>query len=319
MARRRKSLGLNNKLLFELAVGIVALLLIFGVLNSVTHTTKTQLVTTEDLLNNSYIRLEWRNSTDPTADVQFPIYRLSDVATYYDGYLYISLVPPDSEHTVLRGFSIYYLGNYTVSDLVDRGFNNIELELEPINSTALVYHNTFNAGELSFRANTVSNSYIWSDDYVLVSLTKRIGSSDPADVKYNATFGKFNESIDVGSLLVSATASDALDKKTGIHVWIGDVENLEGLKLKLNMYVASEKPLLKAFTEPVWAFIAGLWSTLLAIYNRVRQYIASFVGGFSVSALFTGLIGDPVTALLISAAAIAVFFFALARPAPRRR
>ena len=129
-----------------------------------------------------------------------------------------------------------------------------------------------------------------------------------------------NKTIDdIGSLLVTATANNVLDSKVGIFVWTGDVQNLQGIKLKINLYATSEKPLLKAFTEPVYGMIAGLWSTLVALYNRVRQYVLSFFGGFSISAFFTGLIGDPTTALIITAVAVAVFFFALARPAPKRR
>ncbi|AGK60948.1 hypothetical protein Asulf_00944 [Archaeoglobus sulfaticallidus PM70-1] len=321
MARRKiKKGGLgNNKLLFEVAVGIVALVLLFGVLNTVTHTSETELITTEDLKNCTLVMYYTKvnTSTGLTEGSVYASYQLSDIAVLKDGYLYVAF-PYDVEVPAGYDLEVVHFGIYlnkTFKDLIDLGWNGYEVEFQLVNSSALPSSGTMYLGLDEAFADAghdeIAIESRWENYLNLSNM-----SSVPA---------KYEGDVDPAELLI--TASSILDKEVMFcfepltRVWTpgdGQYRTLDGFILKLNIYTASEKPVLKAFTEPIWAFMAGLWSTLLAVYNRVRQYIGSFVGGFSVSAFFTGLIGDPVTAAIISAIMIAVFFFALVRPAPRR-
>ncbi len=243
--------------------------------------------------------------------LQYKTYALSDIAVLYNNYLYIN-IPYDLEYdTSTQYLAFDYLAiefNETYSELVDKGFSAYSIEFQIINNTALPLDKKILLYLGYGTGNIALNIYVKTfEEYINES---------------NNSIVTIENSVDVGSLILDMVAKDYSSKSVQLVVnpeYVLSSDCITGIKMKYVLYTTSEKPILKMFTEPAYGIIAGLWSTLVAVYHRIRQYALSFFGGFSVSALFTGLIGDPTTALIITAAVVAVFFFALARPAPRRR
>ena len=310
---RLKKPSLGNKILYEIAIGIVAVILLVGVLNTVTHTEKVPIITSD--IHNYTIGFIWGvyNATDGSYKMdKTVIANLSDVSTFYNGYLYIVPIEPDydSATEVIRLARVYINCNMTWDDLIDAGINGYDVEIQVLNNTDL----SLNRFDIAF-----SPECYWDKKLIVIEDSWE----DYLKLSNSSTeLAIYNGSIDVGSLLLQAMSADAINKKVYFYIFTEPYilnTDIDGFKLKFALYATSEEPIFKMFTEPAYGIIAGLWSTLVAVYHRIRQYALSFFGGFSISALFTGLIGDPTTALIITAAVVAVFFFALARPAPRRR
>mgnify|MGYP000737018902 CR=1 FL=1 len=317
----------KQKVLLEVGVFILGVILLLGALNTITATYKTPILTTEDLwkhANTTIIHFEFRNSTD-TSKLKSVKYMISDVATFYDGYLYISIPYPDG-YEVLRAISI---SNFTVRDgqaltvgyMIEHGVNKLTIYIEPINSTPVSFGSAA-VYPLRFGVDTSGDDDVWlpsPDNIILFEIVPDSAEQTSSDdIKWGALFpdnGTVDReiSIDLGSIAIKAAGYN--DAVVGLHRVVGDVKNLEGFKLKLEIYAVSEKPVLKALSEPLYAMVAGLWSALLGLWRRVQSVVASAFGGFSLSAIFTGLIGDPVVALIVSIFIITIFFLIMR---PRR-
>ena len=316
---RLKKPSLGNKILYEIAIGIVAVILLLGVLNTITHTEKVVIVDSNDL--NKTIRVSWaiyNATTNEFIRCANTDYNLSDIATLYNGYLYISIPLPELNANETAKFNYIWIAeNVTWSDLVNRGFNSYYVEFQIINDTALPNTNDMFGLGLAYHVGSKDSWMNYLPVLFEGTFKDYVNASDGS-----TTTATYKGDIDTGNLLLDQVAKGYGNSKVYIQfdpAIILTPDQIQGIKIKYELYVTSKKPILKMFTEPAYGIIAGLWSTLVAVYHRIRQYALSFFGGFSVSALFTGLIGDPTTALIITAAVVAVFFFALARPAPRRR
>ncbi|MHC1629322.1 MAG: hypothetical protein ACXQTI_10935 [Candidatus Nezhaarchaeales archaeon] len=315
----------KQKVLLEIGVFILAVILFIGALNTVTATYKTPILTTEDLwkyANTTHVMFEFRNSTDVSAGSKLATYSLADVASYYDGYLYISIPYPEG-FEVLRGFEIFNLSGLTVGDLIEHGVNKIYIYIEPINSTPVTFSATYSVTPLRLLID-MTNDASWGaidnngDETLIILVPDSAEGSDADSIKWKALFpdnGTVNREVSVDLGVIAIKAAGKTGKYLSVHRLMGDARGLEGMKFKLEIYAVSEKPVLKAISEPLYSFFAGLWSALLGLWRRVKSIVASAFGGFSLSAIFTGLIGDPVVALVLTIFMVSIFFLIMK---PRR-
>ncbi|MCE4601271.1 MAG: hypothetical protein F7C38_06890 [Desulfurococcales archaeon] len=316
MARLRlRYMSKKNKMLFEIGIGLVLIIIFLGFLNAVTTTKATPVLTTEDLwehANTTIIGLMYVNASD-TSQSTYKYYSLADVATYYDGYLYISI--PRLDGFVLRTFSLF---NMTGADvvtgryIVEHGANKMYIYMEPINSTAVTFMPTWRVGRLYLFVDT-GNGKIWPwEDTALIKITSTETTSTANDTeKWRKLWpdnGTVNREIDVDLASVAIKITGKGDNIIGIARFMGDIQNLDGLKVKIAIYAVSEKPVLSAITEPVYSVIATLYTGILAVARRVKQYATTLFGGFFTHFSLTALIGDPVVALLLTVVFITIVF-----------
>jgi len=298
----------------EIGLAIALFILFIGILNTITISNKVLILSHESLLNNSKITIEF---VTPNGSM-FATYRLSDISILHDDYLYIQF-PIEGK---VRVISIYPI--IEVKELLDKGINKVLVEVYPINISSVKFGN-FHSGGLALSVNKWGAhpwvTYIWGDytNVPIIQLTNPTPVKANYSEKYKVTFGRFEKNVTVSELLMRSISANALDKKLGLTFALGDASNLDGIKLKLQIYAFETKPVLQVLTEPVYGFIAGLWSSLLALYYRLRQYVLSFFGGFTGVTIFTGLIGDVIVGLIITTIVITIFYIALGRPSPRGR
>lgn len=319
------SIGKKNKLIFEMGLAVLLIILFIGALNSITATYKTPILDTKTLwehANTTLISFEFRNTTDPSTSYAVKTYTLADVASFYDGYLYISIPYPNG-YEVLRTIHIFNLNGMTVGDLIEYGVNRIYIYMEPINSTSITFGSGYHVSPLYLLIDNTGDT-TWGpinnggDEVLLNLIDEQASTNDPVDVKWKALFpdnGTINKEVGVDLGVLAIKAAGKTDKYISIHRFMGDVKGLEGLKLKLEIYAVSEKPVFKALTEPIYSIFAALYSLLLAVARRIKEYVVSAFSGFSASVFFTGLIGDPVVALVVTMAVVTVVFLVMK---PRR-
>ena len=140
MARKRRSGRKQNKLIFELGLLVILVLVAYILMTSITMSIKTPIVTTEELWKwkdsvKVFIRYGSYNSTTGELKYhQYKLYNLSDIASYFDGYLYISIptnTPPDGyDKDLVAYFAITLVADnkiLTHNDLAEKGLNKIEV------------------------------------------------------------------------------------------------------------------------------------------------------------------------------------------------
>ena len=310
----------RNRLLFEAGVGILLIIVFFGALNAVVTTHRTPVLTTQDLwehANTTIVAFQYVNASD-TSISNYEYYTLADIGTYYDNYIYISI--PQHDGFVLRTISLFNFtaGNELVTGqyVVDHGVSTIYVYMEPITSTTPAFQNTWYVGPLALYLDADSNNHVWPwEDTELTSITT--GKTDPSDnytIKWNTLWPDDNNTavdrtvnVDLGSTAIKIAGNGG--NIIGIARFVGDVQGLQGIKLKLEMYAVSKKPLLAGLTEPIAGVISSMYAAILATFRRVKNYAATMFGGWLSGFTFTGLIGDPMTALIVSVIIITVVYW----------
>ena len=317
----------KQKLIFEVGVAILCMIIFLGVLGAIKQVSYVPILTTEDLWQNTNVTTIVFQYSNSTAEKSL-IYNLSDVATYSNGRLYISIPSPPSDipNASLKSITInMYNLNITWNDLIEKGLNRIELFLYIHNTTDFGLNNNAIIG--LGRVNSPNQYVVWIDDkkYVGGFRVFALVFYDKWDVFYEKYMGLgsldnttvITADIDPGLLALNVVQDNA--GNAGVGLMIGGHKGQKFLAdymvIDLKLYAVSEKPVLKVLSEPLYSFFAGLWSAMLGLWRRVQSVVASAFGGFSLSAVFTGLIGDPIVALILSIFIITVFFMIMR---PRR-
>ncbi len=313
----------RNRLLFEAGVGILLIIVFFGALNAVVTTHRTPVLTTQDLwehANTTIIAFQFVNSSDTTKSV-YPAYKLADIASYYNGYLYITIPYPDTVY-MLRTISIFNLTDsngeqVTGQYIVSHGINSIYVYMEPIaDADKVVFYNTFKVGPLTLALDSSGNGNIWpwEDTSLADIVTASTANDDNGSIKWNALWPDDNHTAvdrtiepDLGSIAIKIAGNGG--NIVGITRFMGDIQGLDGVKLKLEMYAVSKKPLLAGLTEPIAGIFSSMYAAILAAFRRVKNYAATMFGGWLSGFTFTGLIGDPMTALVVSVVIITVVYW----------
>ncbi len=289
----------KQKVLLEVGVAILGIILLLGALNTVTATYKTPILTTEDLwklANVTYVSIGYVNST--YGNQTWPKYKLADIATYYDGYLYIS-IPKQLGYDRFYGFSFWLVKDLngtpmTFRYLVDRGINHVYVHYEV--DTNLTGYELM----IDFYKPFTGGSDVW---YV----TEELVNGTTIDKEYR---------VDTGAFLTTAISKSVLDSHVMLAFYYLKKPPVPSMvKLRIEIDAVSKKPVLKSLTEPIYSVLAGMWSAFLGLWRRVKSIVASAFGGFGLSTIFTGLIGDPIVALIISVIMVSVFFLIMR---PRR-
>jgi len=293
----------KHKLIFEMGVAVLCLVLFLGTLGTLSYTSKVQILTTDDLIN-CVVRIVYKNTTSGVAtSVE---YNASDIATLYDGKLYLSIPSPPAGYDAI--LSIRFFTNITFNELIDKGLNKVEYRIEFMNNTAV-------STSVSVFLDHYRSDMTWHSGkyWIFCSNYKPVVDDATGRLVLNAT-----EDIDLGSFVLYVMAGGFSNDIVvpSITFTAIPVQNIDGIVLQFSMYTISEKPVLKALSEPVYSFLAAMWSALLGVVRRVKSVVASAFGGFSLSAIFTGLIGDPVMALVVSIFVITMFFIVMK---PRHR
>ena len=279
MKLRIRYMTRKNKMLFELGIALVLIILFFGFLGSLTTISKTPIINNQILWdNNATIQLSYINSTSGASVTKS--YNIRDIATLYNGSLYIQ-IPQVQGYDKFDAFAIS-LNNVTYRYVLDRGLNTIEYDLELIGDD---------------NSSKVTRLELWP------------GAIYFNNVNFNGTQVHVTYTVDPGSLLLKATGhmDDTIIWKIQINP-DRPVSNLNGIRLAFNAYSVSKRPVLSAITEPVYSVIATLYTGILAVYRRVKQYASTLFGGFMTHFSLTALIGDPVTALLLTVVFLTIVF-----------
>ena len=279
MKLRFRYMTRKNKMLFELGIALILVILFFGFLGSLTSINREAIYT---LGGNETVYIEYKTSNGTY--IRTGTYKLSDIGTLYNGTWYISIPYNADNETV---YSVYIKTNITIGELINKGWNGVYFYASIIPDDANI---------------TFTQKYITKDLQNYWDNSKAIVTFD---VSPNATSYK---DIDTGSLIVQTVG---YTNNPPIPVVKLPFKRIDGLKIAFTAYAVSTKPVLSAITEPVYSVIATLYTGILAVYRRVKQYASTLFGGFITHFSLTALIGDPVTALLLTVVFLTVVFMVM--------
>lgn len=288
---RLKAVKMRKKLLYEIGVGITLLIVLLGVLSSVTMNARSVLIDNDYLMSHAKIAFFYRNTTDNSRTAL--VYNASDVATLYNGWLYISVPAAPAGYDALDdiAFIIYKDDNYTTKwtykDLIEYGVGRIEIEMEIVNNTAI----TLNPSSIFLE--------FWPGPIVLEDSAPIISNGS---IKWSKTYD-----IDTGWLVAKITSLGL--SSSGINDWelrVAGVppSTIDAIKIKFTVYGVSKKPVLAIYAQPLYAAFTAIVSALYAAVRRIQQYALSAFGGLGLATLFSGLTGSAVAAMVL-----AIIFF----------
>ena len=284
----------RKKLLYEIGMTIFLAMVLLGVLSTVTMSASTPVVTTDSLwqyAKNVIVTVEYRNSTNPNAGGQKVSYKLSDIGTYYNNTIYLAFNPP-SGYGRIRGVHIYLVTidntTPTAQYLINHGVGKVDIQVELIPSGTIDFPGTWGTG-IQFGVGS------WPPNFITLA---GIGSIFNA----NKTTANLTTTIDPGTIAVKTLGHS--NDPTTIHIWLGDVSGVSGIKLRVEVDGVSKKPVLAIYAQPLYAAFTAIVSALYAAVRRIQQYALSAFGGLGLATLFSGLTGSAVAAMVL-----AIIFF----------
>ena len=280
----------SGKLLFEVAVVILFIVLFIGILNTMKYTSKTVILTTEDLLDQE-ISIKYLNTT--SGECTSTIYNITDVATFYNGKLYISIPSPPTGYDTFSDFIIST--NITFNELVDKGLSKIHVYIEILNSSSISQNPTFDLDHF-----TEWWSWHSGDRYIIISSDEAFKVNNESHI-----YIEKDVDVDLGNLILYVTSGNFGNDYVALRLLCKTAySSLDGIVFSIEMYTISEKPMLSFLTEPVYAFASAIYGALVAMWQKIKSVALGAIGSFSLSTIFSGLIGDPMVALAITVVVI---------------
>lgn len=290
---RLKVVKQRKKLLYEIGVAVLMLTVLLGALSHISVSASTPIVTTDSLwkyASNITVTIEYRNTTDPGAGGQKLTYKLSDIGTFYNGTIYIAFNPPSGYERV-RGVELVLVGSdgkpLTAQGMIDHGVGKVDIHVELIPSGTVDFPGTF-ATAILFGVGG------WPPSLVTLAST-------PNDIfNANKTVANLTATLDPGSVAIKTLGRG--NDPALIHLWLGDVGGVSGIKLHVEIYGVSKKPVLAIYAEPVYAVLTATVSALYAAARRIQQYAMSAFGGLGLATIFSGLTGSAIAAMVLGIA-----------------
>lgn len=289
--------------LFEIGIAIVLFILFIGILNSIAYTQRTLIITAEDVYRlNETVRIGFVNTTTDAWTIQE--YPIQSIAVLTGGKLYIALPPPPSGYNAYTSIRVFL--NRTLGALVERGLSYVEVYF-----VSDARHNkTLVMPFIGIGAASVVASSFNHEGFSVHPIAQARIENLTATTFFNATIDPGLFALKASSWGPSQEAVLFIGHHAG-NAWTGSY-----IVLDFELYAISDKPVLKALMEPIYSFFAAMYTVLLAAIRRVKKYVVTAFGGFATSFTLTGLIGDPVVALILTMIFITIVFLVIK---PHRR
>ena len=100
---------------------------------------------------------------------------------------------------------------------------------------------------------------------------------------------------------------------------MGDIENLDGVKLRLNIYAVSKKPVFKWLTEPIATLWGALCGAFYSLWEKMKSVVVGAFSGASLGAVFTGLVENPYIAILLVSLIFLIIWYMASGSKKRKR
>lgn len=294
---------------------LIAPIIFLIALSAITVSATNVLIDTETLWEHAddvRVCIGYVNATSEPYETLIVMYNLSDIATYYNGYIYVP-IPAQEGYPYVYAISLGHYGlpspdggaSLVLNDLIEFGISRIDVWIEFVNSSALPQWSSIS---ITLMADCAGDTGVWYDGSN--SIVFRFYDSGSENVTY--VINKTIE-VDVGALAATIASRGIGGNIFGIFFNFGidgdavSTDALDYIKFKISFYSVSEKRLLQFITEPAGALFSGLVASIVAAARRAYEWItACGFAGFSFGALLTGLTESWVVAAII---AIAVIIF----------
>ena len=330
--RRGRSSRKSNKLLFEAGIAIILVLVAYIALSAISMQVKSAIVTTETLWaynEKTKVMIRYGSYNTTTGYLEFHEiveYALKDIASYSNGYLYIS-IPQNSPKNgydldLMTYFAITLVTDnktLTHNDLIEKGLNKIEIFIQVLNSTNILMPSSPSPQELSindYDGVTLASFH----GNVILSIHTFSNISQQLNEYLNGT--TFEKDVDLGSYILTVTSKGASSHYPVIVIPLryADPSTIDGFKIRINLYAVSEKPLFAWLTEPFAVMWGALVGAFYSLWEKTKSVVLGAFSGATMGAVFTGLVENPYIAiLLVSLIFLIIAYFAYEKKSRRRR